>query len=475
MDTTGGIMMKKAKQAKQAFDPALSSTGKDKTLYCLGAVGSNMTWMVVSSFLTIYYTNCAHIPALFIGNMMLACRVLDGITDIIAGTLIDKTNSRLGKARPWFMFTFPFVCIGFALMFTVPGSADAMTKEAYATVTYVLFTAVFYTLNNIAYQALLPRFSPTSQDRVAISSLKTVIAYISILAVSMATTILLGQLGGMDSQGAWTRVIAVYAVIAALSFIFPCFVHETAGQTEDSRKSARQSVPLRKSLGILLRSKYFYICVILFLTYYITSGTSSVGIYYATYVLHNANLYGIISLASMVPSIVIMPFMPKYFKRFGKRNAMRIGLVVAIASCLATLINPSNLGLFIGMSLLRSIGSLPMTAAMFTLAGDLVDYNEMKSGIRTEGLTTSANGIGQKIGTGLGSAFLGWGLAIGSFNENVEIQSDSAVRAIIFIMLVLPAITFTISLVLVSFWDLEKYQADILNFRKARGQVNHKG
>lgn len=448
---------------------AESSRRSSKWLYCIGAIGPNVTWMLVSSFLTIYYTNCAQINPLFIGNMMLFCRFFDGITDVIAGSIIDKTNMKLGKARPWMIITAIPLIVSFILMFTVPSGLDTAGKQIYAAVTYFIFTAVFYTINNIAFQALLPRFSPTSQDRVTISSMRTVFAYISILAVNMLTTVLLGQRGGMTEQGAWTFVVLIFGILSLVSLIFPCFVKETVALPE--KKDEQKTVPLKDSIKVLLSSRYFYICLFLFLTYYITNGVGSAGIYFATYVVGNANVYGIISLASMLPSIVVMPFVPKLFKKMGKRNAMRSGLVLAAVSSLAILINPSNVALYSAMSILKSVGTLPMVAALFTLAGDVVDYNEMKTGIRTEGLSTSANGIGQKLGSGLGSAFLGWILFYSNFDQTSAVQPDSALTAITFLMVILPIIIFAISFVLVSFWDLEKYQDEIIAFRKSKKSV----
>ena len=456
------------------FNPAESSRRIDKWKFCSTAIAANTTWMMVSSFLTIYYTNCVSLSTIFVGNMMLICRIFDGFSDIIAGSLIEKTHTRWGKVRPWFVISAVPMIISFVLMFSVP-SGSTLSREIYAVVTYILFTVVFYTLNNISYQALLPRFSPTSADRSSISSMKTVFTYIAILGVNMSTTVMLGMFGGMSAQTAWTKVIVIFAIISLVSMLPTFFIKETVGmedQTKDNGEDGKaNTVPLSVSIKALLKSKYFYICLMLFFTYYITNGTSSAGIYFATYVVGNANAYSLISLASMLPSILVMPFVPKVFKKFGKRNSMIYGLVLSGISCAAMLINPQNITLYLILSIFKSVGTLPMVAAMFTLAGDVVDYNEMKTGVRTEGLTTSANGIGQKLGTGLGSALLGWLLAFGKFDSTLSVQPDSAVNAIIVIVIGLPIVIYIVAIILLRFWDLEKYQADILAFRKNRRQA----
>ena len=235
----------------------------------------------------------------------------------------------------------------------------------------------------------------------------------------------------------------------------------------EGRKSSQH---ITKGIKILLSSRYFYISVFLFLSFYIGNGISGINVYYARDVLGDVNLLGLISMVSLVPMLIAMPFVPVLFKKIGKRKAMMAGAVVSTIAIIVILINPQNKILFLTMSFIRSIGAVPLAAALYTLAGDIVDFNQWKTGIRLEGITTSINSFGMKLGTGLGSAVLGWLLAWGKYNGSAVTQPDSAITAMIIIAVIVPIVVNIIAFILLSFWDIEKYQPEIINF--LQGQKN---
>ena len=88
-----------------------------KLAWCLGDVGFSFSWGVVGSFLTMYYTDSVGLSAAFAGTMMLVCRLFDGVSDIIAGSIIEKTHSKLGKSRFWFIASMLPLAISMILLF----------------------------------------------------------------------------------------------------------------------------------------------------------------------------------------------------------------------------------------------------------------------------------------------------------------------------------------------------------------------
>lgn len=449
----------------KALKNPLASTKLEKVLYSIGDIGGNIVWSFMTSFLTLYYTDSVGLSAAFAGTMMLVCRFLDGLSDVAMGAVIDKTRARWGKARSWLLFSTIPLGLAFVAVFNVPTGLAASGKNVYAFITYFLLTVVCYTASNIAYHALLQRFSLTSQDRSVVSVVRTIFSVAAIMVINVVTPIALMSLGGEDKQRSWTILVLAFAALAVVCLFITFFgVKEklSAEATDGGEKKTR--TPLVPALKALLSNRYFYITISLFLTFYITSGSSGIGIYYARDVLGDANLYGILSIISVIPMFVIMPIVPPLFKKFGKRNTMIGGLLLGIAASLITLINPHNAALFIGMSVLRSAASMPLSVALFTFAGDIVDYNDMKSGMRTEGIATSANSIGQKLGTGLGAALLGWFLAWGKYDGMASVQPESAIQAMIFMGVVLPIIVFAIAVVLLLFWNLEKYQQQVQEY-----------
>ena len=458
--------MSKRKNTTPATDQALVSTPFEKIAYAFGDIG-NISWLMTSSFLTVYYTDCVGLNAAFMGTMMLCCRIFDGVSDLLVGSLVDKTHSKWGKARPWILFVMVPLNISVYLMFNVPASLSGTALYAYTAVTYFLTTVVFYTSINIAYQALLPRFSLTTQDRNVVGAVRTLVSNIATIIVSMVIPIILTANGGYGSQATWRIIVIVLCMIsiAAYSFTF-LGIHEKTDILEKraDQEEKKEEVSLIVGIKALLKHRYFYIVCVCFMAFAISGGATGINVYFAGDVLGNDNLYGVTTLLSFGPMLLGVPFVPSLFKKFGKRNTICVGLLISICAGIVNLLNPYSIPLYFVTAFIRSLASSPMTTSLFTLAGDLVDYNQWKYGIRTEGLATSASSLGSKLGTGIGSAVLGWGLALGGYDGTLAVQAQGTVNMIIAIAIGLPVLIMTIAFVLMLFWNLEKYGDEIKGY-----------
>ena len=446
---------------------SLNSTKLEKVFYAFGDVGGNLIWSFASAFIVLYYTDSAMLSAAFAGTMMLICRFFDGLSDILMGIIIDKTRARWGKARSWILFSTLPLGLVFVATFNIPAGLSETSKNAYAFITYFLLSVVFYTASNLAYHTMLQRFSLTSQDRSVVSVVRTIFVLITVLTINLLTPALLASMGGEKSQIAWTTMSLIFGILAVI-FLFITFfgVKEKLPVTVIDNDGKKQTVPMKRALKTLLSSRYFYIAIFLFIVFYVSNGTQGIGIYYARDVLGDPNLFGIISLISILPMLVVMPFAPLLFKKIGKRNTMIIGLIISLVATSISLINPFNVLLYLITSVFRAAGLIPLAAAIFTLAGDVVDYNDMKTGIRAEGITTAANSVGSKLGIGIGSALLGWMLAWGKYDGSLAVQPESAINAMIVLSIVIPLVITAISVVLLLFWNLDKYQPEVQAYLK---------
>lgn len=448
----------------------MKGTRREKFFYGLGDIGNNLVWGITTGFLTLYYTDSAGMSAAFVGTMMLICRLFDGVSDLAMGAIIDKTRLRWGRARSWILISAIPLALVYIATFNVPSSLSSTGRNIYAFATYFLLSVVFYTATNLAYNALLVRFSLTSQDRSVASVVRAMMIMASGVILNVLTPILLTKLGGEHEQRAWTTIITVYGILSVIC-LFICFFgvkEKLPVYSGTETKENRQKTPLMPGIKALLSSRYFYIVVFLFLAYYTTSGTGGVGIYYARDVLGNATLFGVNTVVMILPSIIIMPLVPMLFKKFGKRKTMMGGMLLSIAANLIMLINPRNAVLYIGLGLFRTAGNMPLVVAMNTLAGDIVDYNDMRYGIRAEGIATAANSVGMKLGSGFGSALLGWLLAWGHYNGAATMQPETAINAMIFLSIVVPIIIFSVAFILLGFWNLEKYEPEVQAYLQSK-------
>lgn len=430
----------------------------EKLAYSIGDSGSGFVWTFTGSFLTLYYTDSVLLSAAFVGTMMLITRICDGISDIIMGFIIEKTHTKMGKARPWFGISIIPLVVSFLLMFHVPQGFSERGKCIYVVITYFIMTVVAYTVNNLSFHSMLARISLTQSDRNKISAIRGIFAFVTGLVLAIGTAGLLSAFGGEQNQKAWTTLAFVYGGIC-LVFQAICFFgtkEKISAQEEKSNKISYKEA-MKTGVGALLKTKYFYLAVIVFVCSYVISGsTLGVSVYYARDVLGNSAYYALIALAYVLPMVLGMAVVSKLVQKFGKRKVMACSGFLAGVGYVVGLLFPYQLEMVLLSTIISSLGSAPFSSLMFTMAPDIVDYLEKKNGIRVEGLATSAVSFGTKVGTGLGSAMIGWGLAIGMYDAQLEQQPHSALVAEMVLLFGIPLIATLIRSVCMLFWKVSE-------------------
>lgn len=440
-------------------------TIRERIAYGVGDIGGNLIFAPISAFLLFYFTDTVGIGAAIAGTLLLFGRVLDGTMDLILGTLIDRTSTRWGKARPWILFSAPVVVISFILLFNIPAEMATGAKEVYAFLMYFLCLGVGFVGSNLAYHTLLSVITSNSKMRVSLTVIRTFFALFTILVVNFITIPIVTANGG--GQAGWTLISIVYGAISAVTFLIVFFGTKervkTTIKTDDGKK-----LPLGKSLRILFRNPYFFLAFGFFLLTYVLTGTAGVGVYFAKDVLGDPNVYSFLGLIQILPLIIGMWFMPAIIVRFGKRKPILLGVSITIGGVLISLIDPSNFTLVLVGGLVRSIGGIPAAAALFALVADVVDYGEWKSGVRLDGMTYAAATAGQNFGAGLGVAMVGWLLAAANYDGLAGSQPASAVNMEIFLYLWIPLIVTVLMGVIMWFLNIDKNMSQMQRDLAAR-------
>ncbi len=434
------------------------TSGGEKLAYALGDLGSNFVWSFISSYLTMYYTDSVLLPTALLGTIMLITRILDGFSDVAAGILIERTRTKMGKARPWFGISIIPLVISQLLVFNVPSSMDTTGKLIWVVITYFLLTVIFYTINNLSYHAMLSRISLDSEDRNKVSSLRGAFAFLAGLALAIVTPAMLAAKGGVKVQESWTSVALLYSVLCLVLegiCFFAC--KEKISCYDETAKEKKATPNLKEGIGMLLKTKYFYLSVLVFIVVYIVNGMSlATALYYARDVLGSEDLYSLIAIVSVFATVIGLVVSPKLIKSMGKKKALIAGSVLSIVGCAVGLIGARSFLMVIIAKALGGLGLAPYVAGIFTFAPDIVEYMERKTGARYEGLVTSVNSVGIKVGTGLASAFLLWGLNMGGYDATLATQPASAVTAEIILLFGLPIVMHIICIICMSAWDLDK-------------------
>ena len=189
---------------------------KQRFGYGLGDFACNLIWQVISLYLLYFYTDIMKLDAKAIAAMFIVCRVIDGITDLLVGFAIDKTRTRWGKSRPWFLFgAVPFALAAF-LAFSVPDiSPDG--KLLYAYVTYI-FLSFMYTVVNIPMASILPALTDDMNERTVLATWRKFLAFLGSTIVS-ATALTLVELIGRGNEALGFRVVmGIFGVVGCICF-----------------------------------------------------------------------------------------------------------------------------------------------------------------------------------------------------------------------------------------------------------------
>lgn len=440
---------------------------KERLSYGLGDLASNIGFGALAAFITYYYTNVAGIAVGTVGLILLVSKLFDGVSDIGIGILVDKTNTKYGKARPWILWmALPFaICL--TAVFAVPNISQN-GKAIYAFITYTLFVAGIYTAINIPYGAMTALMTQDQNERTILNIFRMGLAMIGTMVVSVITLPVVEALG--NDSAAWTKTFAIYGVIAFVLFMI-CFKN-TKERVEVQSKD--KEVSSKETIKALFKNNYWYIMVGAQFVSFIGQGLTAGNIYYFEYNMGNRDLYSMSMMFTFIPLIIgIVVLSAPLAKKFGKRNTALIGNVITLIGAIVVLFGPTSVTIVFAATAIKGLGMGLLLGVLGAMTADTIEYGEWKTGIRSEGLTYSAASFGGKVGAGIGGGLMGLILSMGGYVELSATQPDSALAAIQFMFIYMPIIFAIIQILLMVFYKLDNQYPSImeeLNNRKKDAQ-----
>lgn len=454
--------------AAQTLIPKIKA--REKLSFAVGEIAGTLVWTTVSGFVTYYYTDAVGISAIVAGTIFLLSRLLDGVSDILMGILVDKTKSKHGKARPWLLWmAIPFF-ISTVLVFSVPGGWAPEAKIIYAFITYNLLSTIVYTALSLPYNVMNALITDNPKDRVSLNVFRTVGTLFMSMLISLVVQPLVQMVGGPElgtrSPMAWTIVTGVIGFVSMVLYLI-CF----RGTKERVLPVDKTPVPLGKAFSALIRNKYWYLMLAICMIAYMQNGMMGINIYYAKYWLGSEDFVGVLSVVLLIPMVMGIFIAVPFVQKFGKRNCILAGMLLSVAGCIVVAINPTNILFVVMGNIIKGLGLGPYQAAGNVMLADVIDYGEWRFGIRCDGMVFSAASFGAKVGVGLGSAAIGWLLGWAGYNGELTAQSTQAMDAIGFLYVWMPFFLFIPLAVFLFFYKLDKQMPQIReNLSAARGQ-----
>lgn len=441
----------------------------EKCAFGIGDLAINFVWSSIGLFIVYFYTDVVGISAGIVGILMLISRVWDGISDIIMGSIIDKTDTKWGKARPWILYLAVPFGISTVLLFTVPQNFSNLLKIIYIFITYN-FMVVMFTGVVIPYGTLNTLITRDINERSKLNLYRMFFAQIGGLIVGTCTLPLVKVYG--NTQMSWAMTYATYSVIGVILFLITFkYTKERVGVISNTTK---QKVPVKESLKSLLKNKYWIIIFVYSIVQtigIIVTNTSTV--YYAKYIFGDENIVKYFTVTGLVPVILGVVFlMPFLVEKYGKRNVGIIGRIISIISTFIIIFAGNDFTIVMIGSIIRGFSGSFHCAAGWAFFSDIIEYGEWKNGIRNEGVIYSAGSFGQKFGSGIAAALFGWILTAFGYQANAEVVSSGTIFAIKFLFLYLPILADVIEIILLYFYKLDKIYPQIIRELQERNNKN---
>ena len=433
----------------------------NKIGYGSGDVGGNVVYAFLSAFVMIYLTDAVGLNPGIIGTLIMASRLFDGVSDLFFGNLIDRTHTKMGKARPW-MFWAYFGCAATLIAtFAIPTNVGQTAQYAWFFIAYTLLNAVFFTANNIAFSALTALITKNGAERVQMGSIRFMFAFGTSMLIQTFTVAGVQQFGG-GAEG-WRTIAIIYAVIGlAVNSLSVFSVRELSREELADRPGAHHDpaelaevevTSFKEAAKLVVANKYYLIILLVFLLAQIFTATLNMGIYFMTYILGDANLLGVFAWAINAPLIIGLLFTPFLVKRFGEMYRVNItGYVIAVVGRLGVLVAAymGSIPLMLLFTGLASLGMSPLQGTLNALIAEASEYTYLTKNRRIDGVMYSCTSFGVKLGGGIGTALAGWLLAWSGYVGGADTQPESALQMISFMYLWIPAIILAIVAVVLS-------------------------
>lgn len=431
---------------------------REKIAYFVGECGScGMFYYLTITLSTYFFTDVMHISPVTLGTVIIASRIFDGISDLIIGSLVDRTHTKWGKARPWVLIsTFPYA-FAMVLLYCLPPFLSEGAQIAYVIITYNLAVTVCYTVENIPWGSLPALMT---QDKVERSQMHSVRMLASPLgsAIGVSTALpLINMMGG--EQKDWILVMTVLAVVGIICNIYAvCVIRERV--TEEAPAEKKNS---RKDIPSAIHNPYWWAAILITLVWNTFSvATATLTPYYAKYFLNNEMITTSVNNAQTI-TMALCAFSCYWLtKRWEKSSILKVTMVISFLGQLIIVLGPVSLPLILLGTMVRSVGFGCMGACMFAMATDAIEYGHWYTGHRAESTTYSAVGIGNKVGVMFGSGILSLLLGAAGYNGELAVQSESAMDMIRFLYLWVPAILAVITIAIMFLYKLDRRYDSIM-------------
>ena len=442
---------------------------KNKIGYGASDVAGNVVYAFLSTFMMFYLTDTVGMNVGIVGTLMAISRLLDALTDLLFGNLLDRTSTKMGKARPWMLLGYIGCAVMLAAIFMIPSHWGDAAKYAYFFITYTLLNAVFYTVNNIAYATLTALITKNTSERVQLGAIRYMFAFAATMIIQTVTIDLVSSLGG--GADGWKVAAIIYAVIGFIVNTISCLcVKELPVEDLYTTDLMEYSQPekacsIAEGFHLLFSNKYYLMICGIYLMSQLCQSSLNMGVYYMKYVLGDEGLLKTFSMYTNVPLIlglIITPILVKKLRGMYKLNL--VGYALASIGRLGMMICAylGSIPMMLVFTGISAIGTSPMQGSFNALIASCSEHTFLTKGRRIDGTLYACSSFGIKVGATIGTAISGWLMASAGYVENAAVQTSSTLNLLHVLYLWVPIVLNACTTLILARLDVEKANEKVL-------------
>lgn len=476
------------------MDSRIKSANTKASEIWLGYFGGPMLlymayYSIAGTYLTQFYTDVLGLAGGFLTMMPVVSKVIDAITNIIMGRIIDKTRTRQGKARPWVLISGVLIAITGCLLYAVP-RASYQVQIVWIVVSYNLFFAFAFTIYNMSHTLMVPLSTRNTKQRDTLALVQN--AGMNMLPGMLSAVImpfLVAKFGvGLAAQGNWMTFMSILSILALPATLVEYFFTKERITEEEmvaDQSGESSAVPFSQQIKACFMDRYWLIIMGFTAIYEIFNilQTNSM-LYYCNWVLADsveggAPLQALVNMLGQAPIGIGVFVLWPIVRKFGKRRTMQVGFIIAAAGSLGVMMAGNNMGLVLGGMMVKSIGAIP-TMVMAAMMAEALDHIEWKNSYRADGFTSAVRSIIFTVAAGIGQSIILGGIASRGYivpetAAQIVQQPDAMKSFFVWCFAGAPMIGYVIGAILMAVFDVEKkipqISADITARHRAEAEA----